>query len=473
MFLNSLILFSNLIYAQIGDETATLISSSYEGSMNYRALTLSEMIEQGLRKNFDELDRNLQKRFLLLTGLDIQESFWLPKLSLTLQTEKSRVGTLYNGSKDEGKTSKSTQGALAVGFDDYTLFNWGKDYLAYKNEKDLNKRTTDELTEKRRTLRHELISRYYERVFLKEVEAIKKNHLRQASFIYRVSSERAANRKMTKQQYYQSRTLYLESQTALRSARINSNNADESLSLFIADPAGTRFNPTNGLDYQKIKVTAPEAITLATERNSDIKTAETLLNNSKREYQIAERENLPLPKFTMNLGAYTYGFSNGRAHTEYTTSENNSNVEVVGAINATWTLFGEDGFLNNRKIERALIQKEIAENGLNHKKHQAESLVRLLYQEILLLQDQYAVYEVRKENAQKTYDTILENYLAGQSQFNDLEKAMNDSANINILMAELKKRHLNLKLQLASAMGVDDFPGENFELLATKAEDPK
>lgn len=83
MFIHSLILFSNLLYAQIGDETATLISSSYEGSMNYRALTLSEMIEQGLRKNFDELDRNLQKRFLLLTGLDIQESFWLPKLSLS------------------------------------------------------------------------------------------------------------------------------------------------------------------------------------------------------------------------------------------------------------------------------------------------------------------------------------------------------------------------------------------------------
>ena len=70
-----------------------------------KTLDLTSAIEQALRANYDQNQRDLDQKILDLNWKDTKESFWLPQLSLSLQTSDQRIGRLKSGSSETG-TSK-------------------------------------------------------------------------------------------------------------------------------------------------------------------------------------------------------------------------------------------------------------------------------------------------------------------------------------------------------------------------------
>ena len=68
----------------------------------------------------------------------------------------------------------------------------------------------------------------------------------------------------------------------------------------------------------------------------------------------------------------------------------------------------------------------------------------------------------------RAYDLILERYTAKKTPWINVSRALEEFAKSQIELDRLKFEHLEEKVDLASTIGVEDFPGDNFENLAKR-----
>ena len=432
----------------------------------YKTLNLNDVIEQGLRKNYDQLLRDQQKTFNDVDFSGVKRAFWLPELKLTLTTTDQHITTIHSADNASNVYTPNTpSGSLGLSLGNYTIFNWGKDYALYLNNKESYERNQQILEETRREFRLDLIAQYFALLSAKNIDKINQDQLRQAAFIYRLNKERVAVGKVSKQDYYLARSEYLRSQNEYHLSKETSDTLDESMSFTISDDIGTKYTIIEALDYKRLKVSLEACFEYAAKNNAGILNSKSALENAERAHDIAVRENLPLPKFTVNLGAYTKQFGPTTNQTAYSNSYN-GNVEVVASVNATWSLTGADGLFNSDKLAKSRISQEISFRELSKNDHLARSLIRQTYSNILSEQNQLLILESRIPTLQKTFDTILENYLANKIKFYDFHLILTEITQAKILLEQTKLQHLKDKLTLAKLSGIEDFPGENFDKIA-------
>ncbi|MBC7427262.1 MAG: TolC family protein [Bacteriovorax sp.] len=461
------------VRAQKQTETEMYVQEAvkYKLNDNYKNLQLNDVIEQGLRKNYDQNIRGQRQEINEITFSGAKSAFWLPELKVTLQTADQNIATLHHSSRPPlVPNSTSPSGTLGLSLGDYTVFNWGKDYALYLNKKNIYERTTQIYNESKRELKLDLINSYFSLVATKNIEKIRQDELRQTSFVYRLSKEKITVGKTSKQDYYQARSEYLKSQNDYHDAKIIADEADESVAFQITDPVGTKYVLNEGLDYRRIKITLDEVLALSEKTNPTLLTNKVLIDNAEREYDVALKENMPLPKFSINLGAYNKEFGATKNTTRYETYSGSGNVELVASINTTWAITGQDGFLNSNRLATSRISKDIAKKEFEKNTHYTQSQIRQTYKTILSLQNQIVILEARLPSLQKTFDTILDNYLGGRTKFYDFSLSLADLSSTKIFYEQTKLQHLKEKLTLARFAGIEDFPGENFELLATRVK---
>lgn len=444
-------------------------ADKYKLSETFKNLHLNDVIEQGLRKNYQQ---NILGQFDSLNELEFQgakNAFWLPELKINLTTSNQRISTLSSSSSTPINSSTPT-GALGLSLGDYTVFNWGKDYAIYLNKKSLYSRKKQVFDESKRELKLELIGTYFNLLATKQIQKIRQDQLRHASYIYRLNKEKIAVGKTSKQDYYLARSEYLKAQNDYHDAKSSADVADENMAFLITDEIGTKYVLNEELDYKRIKITLDDSLALSAKNNPTILNNKTTVENAERSYDVALKENMPLPKFTVNLGAYNKKFGPGINSTTYETVSGSKNVELVASLNATWSLTGEDGFLNSNKLSISRIGKEIAFKELEKNSHFAQSFIRQTYLSILSLQNQIIVLEARIPSLQKAFDTILENYINGKTKYYDFHLILDELTSVKVLYEQKKLQHLQEKLDLAKVTGIEDFPGENFEQLAVRTK---
>jgi outer membrane protein TolC len=444
------------------------IDQRAQSNTNYKALHLNDVIEQGLRSNHEQEIRKYQSEILDLSWKDTWEEFWIPKVTLSFNTDEQRLGTLKSGDDTTNKRSKTPSGSLALDFGDYTIFNWGKDYLAFLNTKETYKRSKAVLKEESRNLKHDLIENYFKLYFLKEVERIKRDQLRHASFIYRLNREKITLKKTTREDYYLSRAEYLRAQNEYHDAKNNVQLQNEEVARLINDEVGTKYLLRDSLKYEVINTSLNEAIALAKKTNPDSLTANARVENAKRSYELALKENLPLPKISVKLGAYDYRFDSNNNSTTYSTGPGNSDIDIVASINASWSITGTGGLFNRRKTRTSMLSKHIAfsNRGLVHREIEADLKSRFFT--VTSLQNQINILDARIPTLQKTFDTVLENYMNKRTKYINFKNTLIELTEAQILMEQSKFLHLFNKVELARTIGLEDFPGENFENLAVK-----
>ena len=441
----------------------------YKIPQNFKNLKLNDVIEQGLRKNYDQQIKDQKQELSDLTFKGIKSAFWMPNLSITLTTDEQKISSIKTSDrKPTLPHSSSPSGRLGLTLGDYTVFNWGKDYAIYLNNKSLYERNTEVFKEGKRELKLDLINSYFSLLATKNIENIRQEQLRKASFVYRLNKEKITIGKTTKQDYYQARSEYLKAQNLYHEAKMTADETDETLAYQIADEAGSKYFSIEALDYRMLKMTIDEALKIADKNNPNMLTKKVLAENAEREYDVALKDNMPLPKFTINLGAYNKRFGPSTNSTLYETYSNSGNIELVASINSTWSLAGANGFLNSNKLAASRISREIAKKEFEQSIFTIQSYVRQTYKTIISLQNQLVILEARLPSLQKTFDTVMENYLAGRATFYDFSMALDEISNTKIFYEQTKLEHLEHKLKLAKILGVEDFPGENFEQLAIR-----
>jgi outer membrane protein TolC len=453
------------------DETFIQRLEQYNVTENIRPLRLNDVIEQGLRKNHDQEIRRYRDSLLEIDWKDTRQAFWLPELSLELSTTPQRVGVLRG---DRGaQTDRFPMGNLSLSISDYTIFNWGKDYLLYLNQQASYQRQKERLFEERRELRQQLTIAFLELLQLKESERLAGDQLRHASFIYRLNREKVAVNRVTRQEYYQARSEYLRAQTEFHQARIDAQVAEEKMAYMIQDPPGTRYIVSDEIIPTPIKITLEEAIRLARERNPGILNRKQELGNAQRLHDLRLRENLPLPRFSVDLGAWTYRFSPDTHATRYGTSagltqdpsQQGNQIEIVASVNARWSLVGRGGLLNSRTTERSQLSQNLAYRRLSQAESESESFVHELFKRVVHWQNQLQILEARTPTLQRNFDTILENYMNGRTSFVDYKVALEEMTHTAQLLEFTRYSHARDKILLAQEIGIEDFPGENMENL--------
>ncbi len=454
----------------VSPDTYVQQNERYKLPENYKSLDLNTAIEQGLRENGSEKIRNLKSDLIEINKQSAYTAFWLPNVKLQLSTEEQRLGRAWKGKKNGEGASASPTGTFGLSFGDYTIFNWGKDYLKYINTTAELKRSKENLYEERRMLRHKVISSYFELVTAKNVEKVMRNHLRQASFIFRLNKEKVSVGKATRQEYYESRAQYLKAQSDFQEAAVKLEVIEEALNNLINDPHGTSYITNQDILFQKVTLPLDEALGIAKVKNANILNAKTKLKIAEHNYLLSAKESLPLPKISVNLGAYTNSFSKNGNVTTYQTRPNNSDVDIVATVNATWDIVGPRGLLNSKEREKAYLEKEISIHSLTQTKDDADSVVRDLYKRVLFYEKQYILLEARSNNLQKNFDILLDNYVNKRAYLNDLRRALDELVETQALFEQTKLEHIRSKILLATHMGMEDLPGESFEKLVVGAK---
>ncbi len=133
-----------------------------------------------------------------------------------------------------------------------------------------------------------------------------------------------------------------------------------------------------------------------------------------------------------------------------------------------WTIFGDGGFFNSRINQNAYLQKRIAEISFFNVKRLLEVKIRTIYKTLRFLEQKVDVATFQRKNAQKNYDSVLDNYMGARATYPDIKLAVDNLVNASTNEENVKFEHLQRKLELADYMGLEDFPGENFETLAAR-----
>ena len=472
IFLLLLSVISSLVFAQT-DKNVQKMPNSRENKSSkikeYEPITLESAVEQSLRLNYSEQERTFEREILRLHWKDTKESFWMPRFSVSLKVKEHKVARLTKGSLTGGGTSSTPQGTLSLNLGDYTLFNWGKDYLQFLNDKSTVMRNLEIFGEQKRELRHKVIKKYFELIMAHEQRKARQTQLRHTSFIYRFNRERVALKKISSQDYYQSRMEFLRSQDLYGKAAAEYKRINDDFINLLGDNPDTDYYVKESLVFKKLQFSLAEILGMAKEGNSDVLTAKINEQNSRRSFQIEQKKNLPLPKISVNLGAYRYGFAGGENSARYLTRPNYSHVDVVASIDATWSLTGRGGVLNRRNVHQKRIGKALASKRLEHARNRAQVEAKKLFFQIKAYERNIEVLKLRRVNAEKYFDAALDNYLAGKTPFVNFLHALREKGDAASDLSKAEWSHLKEKVDLAAILGREDFPGENFNSLASSS----
>jgi len=435
-----------------------------------RSLDLRSVLEEGFRRNPFEQIRGQQKEQIDLLKTDLYQKFWLPTVSLELETSNHRIDRFRESSQSTPGmgAQKAPTGSLGLVIDEYTLFNWGRDYLQYQNDKQTLIRANQQLSEARRRLKFDLITQYFNLIRTKEIKRIRQEQLRQTSFIHRLAREKLQLRKIRAQEYYQTRSEYLRSQTEYQESLYDVGLQEEALANLLGDEWRGSYRTQERLKYVSVNTSMEEALKLAEEQSVDFRNAKLQYDNANRTYEKTLKDNLPLPKFSFNLGTYRTGFDPEGTSWNYQTSPGNRNIELVAAIDMKWTLLGEGGLFNSRDNQQSYLNKRIAEINYYNTKRQLEVKVRTIYKTLRYLEQKVEIAQYQHKNAQSNYDSVLDNYIGGKASYSDIKLAIDNLVFSHANSENVKFEHLLKKLELADYMGLEDFPGENFEQLAQR-----
>jgi outer membrane protein TolC len=431
---------------------------------------LRSVIEETLRRNPFEKIRDQQREQIELKKSDIFQRFWLPTVALDLQSSNHRIDRFREASTNTPGmgAQNAPNGSLGLTIADYTLFNWGRDYLQYLNDKQTLNRSEQQLLEARRRLKFQVIGQYFNVIRVKQILRIKQEQLRQTSFIHRLARQKLQLRKIRAQEYYQTRSEFLRSQTEHQQALFDVGIEEETFANVLGDEYRGTYRTIEQLKYTSINTSMDEALRYAQEQSVNYRNAKLAYDNASRTYDKTLKDNLPLPKFSFNLGTYQTNFDPDGTNWQYQTTPGNKNVELVAAIDMRWTLIGEGGLFNSRTNKQAFLDKRISEINFFNTRRELDVKVRTIYKNLRFQEQKVDIAAFQLKNALSNYDSVLDNYISSNASYADIKFAIDNLVISSINSENVKYEHLLKKLELSDFMGLEDLPGDNFEQLAMK-----
>ncbi len=430
------------------------------------SLTLQGAIELGLRKNYSENIRKYQFELNEMGFQDAFEDFYMPKLNLTMASSTDHhVENLYKESDSSAQSARTPNGSIGLELEDYTLFNWGKDYIDYLNSKESYARAKTSFKEKRRALRHSIIDQYFNLSRQFQIVQAYKRQLSHSSFIYRLAKEKLSLKKIRTQEFLQAKSLFLASHQNYQSSLNDYYEIQDEMATLLGHELKSSYWPAEILKFKPVTLAQSESLPFIERNNPNLLQARANMNISTRSYQRAIKDNLPLPKISLKLGSYQRSFSSAGQNDNYETFDGSKNLEVVATVNMSWRIYGSGGFFNSRKTQSSFLSKKISEIELKETHRSVKVANRVIHSQLRYLEKKLEATKAYLRNARKAFDQTVDDYLASKVSLTTLQQILDDLISSQVQYENTKYQHLSEKVNLAELMGLDDFPGDNFDKL--------
>jgi outer membrane protein TolC len=430
-----------------------------------KRISLKETIEEGLRLNLDENIRDYTKKILGLNWSNTYDSFWYPNLQLKLETSSDKIWKAYKlKAPNTQETTVGPDGILSLGFSKFNIFDWGKSYLSFKNSKETFKRSDQILKEERIHLKLDLIRQFFKTANARKHERIYRSQIDQAHHLYKLAKYKKSLKTVSEQEYLAARAEWLRSQSEYYSSFLDILEESKNLSEILGNKnEHFSYNIEEELVFIPLTTSLNKLIKIGQTKPSKINNYSLEYKNAIRNYKKTIKELLPLPSFDLYLGAFTQSFSNESYSGTFSGHNQSNSLEMIASINMTWTLWGENGFLNIRKKKNAEYLRSIAELKYKHEKRKSKNITTSHFLKIKNLENQVILSQYRLENALKSFDSTLERYTNAKVSFDEIRQALYNLRDSKIFFENTKFKHIEQKLILAKYLNLEDFPGENFE----------
>ena len=224
------------------------------------------------------------------------------------------------------------------------------------------------------------------------------------------------------------------------------------------------------LDFRPLDVPLKESLQLARESSPPIRQAKSELINARRHRTIVRKNNLPLPKISLSLGAWKHRFGSNASQSSFENERGNSSLEMVAVVNASWSLTGEGGMFNSFNRETSVIDQALKEKTLEKTYFHTESIIRSLYDDIYFLEHQMKIAKAHHTASEKSFDTILNDYTDGKIDFTTFKLSLDALIQGKESLENIKTIHLEKKVHLARQTGKDNLVNENFDNLAVEGK---
>ena len=103
--------------------------SNFDIALLVKPLSLGGAIQQGIQQNHDQINRQFQKEIIEIDWKDQWSSFWLPQIDISFYHSSSDCSITENELSYRKPSSRNTGGQFSLNLGEYSIFNWGKDYL--------------------------------------------------------------------------------------------------------------------------------------------------------------------------------------------------------------------------------------------------------------------------------------------------------------------------------------------------------
>jgi outer membrane protein TolC len=446
-------------------------------------LTMASAIAKANRNNPALYGRRLQQELYEINYEDAWARMYMPSINLTSTLYSPYTIAQMPGSPDAGMGGAARQhgfqsAGVALNLGQYTVFNWGRDKDAYHIAELEVERSRESIHEVERDVRYRVIQSMFNFKTQADLVDAAQRTVDSAEAVHELVRSRIASGRASRADLASVSIDLLNARNILIQNQNAYNRALWDLNVVLGDPVGHRYRVKTEVRFIKFRMPLDEVLALFRDNSPAIKDARKALEQSRAELRIAEKNRLPLP--TIAFSGVTLGwnfFPNGTQPNRSDSQQippilnnaavgnyppQNGNFNIGAQLQFSIPLTGDGGFLGERKLRAAEINVDLAELNLRNAANLSEALAQDLYSQIIQIETTVDYNQRIFKQASEVFEASLAT-LQTRGTLNrlDIKNALEQLLTSETNLTSSVLNHYNLKLQLASLIGVDRFPEEN------------
>jgi len=436
-------------------------------------LTLKDAIGLGLKYSFEvkeqkngdqvrELNYKAKKRSLSLPQINIYAQNTLSHSLLRTKSSDGTTGLKFPDEETDVRSEMANIGGIGLEISEFTLFDFGKDDDLLKGAGfDLKK---GQLKSKTFYMNYKFrISREYFRLqnsfediglAQKEIELTKE--------VYELTKKKKGGGQAGGLEYLFAKSEFIEAKRKKKDARRLYYRKLFLFNFLLGQPLQQDYKLASKVEYRPLKVTLKELLKWI-EVAPSLTEAKINLNHSKLNLRTTWKELMPFPKVSLSGLRYGHGYGTDGAGTvsQFIGSSSPSNFDLRVALNLTVPLVGEKGFFNRFGVQSAELEVKSAENQVKMARMKAQGEVIGKYNDIIAHEDAIEGFKEAIDNSSLLLDEAFKAFRKGRVKVSQMREALNRKTSSLKDYKEAILNHLEGKMALATAIGMENPFGEN------------
>ena len=433
-------------------------------SIPFIKLQLEDALDKALQNNKTYRQQKLDLVTAENAFHDAWEGFYLPAVSLDLgATSTLTVGQLGNSTAKSLSPDSLYTGYpnsnISLSLGNYTLFNFGRDHLAYEIAKLNYDRSIQKLEENKRTLRFQVMRSYFElKTGLDKIEVAQRS-VDFANIFLEIVKTNVATSKADSEDLNSVEGDLLTAKKDYSTAVRSSYNSIWKFNLLLGDPIDTRYILTTEIELAPLKISLDDALKAFVSSAPSVRDSILAKRIAEINLDLAEKNRLPLPTVSFSGIVFSMQDSYYKSVTGLTTNAvTPGNLDISAAIKLHLPFLWPGGLFNSRVVSTATVAVEQADLSAERVLDQARIE---LYSLLADLKENEEMAETQKqslESALKVLEDQHKKLQQGEIDRLKIRDSIQSARTEELNFKDALLRYLATKLNLLEQLGTDDWP---------------